>query len=31
MLKAENPAYPPIYTQNVRILGKLLFLIRNYE
>jgi repressor LexA len=31
MLKAENIAYPPIYTQNVRILGKLFFLIRNYE
>jgi repressor LexA len=30
-LKSENPAYPPIYTQNVRVLGKLLFLIRNYE
>ena len=30
-LRSENPAYPPIYTQNVRVLGKLLFLIRNYE
>ncbi len=30
-LRAENPAYPPIYTQNVRILGKLSFLIRSYE
>jgi repressor LexA len=30
-LKSENPAFPPIYTQNVRILGKLLFLLRNYE
>ena len=30
-LKAENEAYPPIYTQNVRILGKLAHLIRNYE
>ena len=30
-LRAENPAYPPIYTQNVRILGKLAFLIRSYE
>ena len=29
-LKAENPAYPPIYTQNVRILGKLCCLVRNY-
>ncbi len=30
-LKAENAAYPPIYTQNVRILGKLTHLIRKYE
>jgi repressor LexA len=30
-LKAENPVYPPIYTQNVRILGKLKSIIRNYE
>ncbi len=30
-LKAENPVYPPIYTQNVKILGKLECLIRNYE
>ncbi len=30
-LRAENPAYPPIYTQNVRILGKLTYLIRSYE
>lgn len=30
-LKAENPVYPPIYTQNLRILGKLSCLIRNYE
>ena len=29
-LKAENPVYPPIYTQNIRILGKLQYLIRNY-
>ena len=29
-LKAENTKYPPIYTQNVRILGKLVFLMRNY-
>ncbi len=29
-LKAENPKYPPIYTQNVRILGKLAFLMRSY-
>jgi len=30
-LKAENPVYPPIYTQNVRVLGKLSCIIRNYE
>jgi len=30
-LKAENPVYPPIYTQNLRILGKLSCIIRNYE
>ncbi len=30
-LKAENPVYPPIYTQNVRILGKLICLMRNYD
>ncbi len=30
-LRSENTAYPPIYSQNVRLLGKLLFLIRNYE
>jgi repressor LexA len=30
-LKAENPVYPPIYTQNVRVLGKLKTIIRNYE
>ena len=29
-LKAENPIYPPIYTQNIRILGKLSCIIRNY-
>jgi repressor LexA len=29
-LKAENPKYPPIFTQNVRILGKLAFLMRKY-
>ena len=29
-LKAENPKYPPIFTQNVRILGKLAFLMRSY-
>jgi len=30
-LQAENPAYPPIFTQNVRVLGKLAHLIRTYE
>lgn len=30
-LKAENPVYPPIYTQNTQILGKLVRIIRNYE
>jgi len=30
-LRAENPSYPPIYTQNLRILGKLAHLIRSYE
>ena len=29
-LKAENPKYPSLYTQNVRILGKLAFLMRSY-
>jgi repressor LexA len=29
-LKAENTKYPPIFTQNVRILGKLAFLMRSY-
>ncbi|MCX7031194.1 MAG: transcriptional repressor LexA [Spirochaetes bacterium] len=29
-LKAENPEYPPLYTQNVRILGRLAFLMRSY-
>jgi repressor LexA len=29
-LQAENPAYPPIYSQNVRILGRLAYIIRNY-
>ncbi|MEJ2663080.1 MAG: transcriptional repressor LexA [Spirochaetia bacterium] len=31
MLKAENKAFPPIYSQNIRILGKLSYLIRKYE
>ena len=30
-LKAENPKYPPLFTQNVRILGRLAFLMRHYE
>ncbi len=30
-LQAENPAYPPIFTQNVRLLGKLSRLVRRYE
>ena len=29
-LQAENPAYPPLYTVDVRILGKLAALIRSY-
>lgn len=30
-LKAENPVYPPIYTQNVKVLGKLKSIVRDYE
>ncbi len=30
-LKAENPVYPPIYSQNVTILGKLEHIIRSYD
>ncbi|RKX80255.1 MAG: repressor LexA [Spirochaetes bacterium] len=30
-LKAENPVYPPIYTQNIQILGKLECIFRSYE
>ena len=30
-LKAENPIYPPIYTQNLQILGKLVCIYRNYD
>lgn len=30
-LQAENPDYPPIFTQNVRVLGRLAQLIRRYE
>ena len=29
-LQAENPAYKPIYCQNVRILGRLIQVIRTY-
>jgi repressor LexA len=29
-LQAENPAYPPIYSQNVRVLGRLTQVIRSY-
>jgi repressor LexA len=29
-LQAENPAYPPIYSQNVRVLGRLAYIFRNY-
>ena len=30
-LKAENPVYPPIYTQNIQILGKLEYIFRKYD
>ncbi len=30
-LKAENQEFPPIYTQNARILGKLACIIRKYN
>ena len=29
-LQAENPNYPPLFTQNVKILGKLEFIYRQY-
>jgi repressor LexA len=29
-LQSENPAYPPIYSQHVRILGRLARIIRSY-
>ena len=29
-LQAENPAFPPIYTADVRILGRLVSIIRSY-
>ncbi|MEE8441436.1 MAG: transcriptional repressor LexA [Spirochaetia bacterium] len=30
-LQAENPEFPPIFTQNIRVLGRLAHLIRRYE
>jgi repressor LexA len=30
-LKSENPVYPPIFAQSVRILGKLSHIIRYYD
>lgn len=30
-LQAENDAYTPIYTQNIKILGKLVKIFRDYE
>jgi repressor LexA len=30
-LQAENPAYPPLFTTDVRVLGKLAGIIRNYD
>jgi repressor LexA len=30
-LQAENDAYPPIFTQNVRVVGKLAHILRSYE
>lgn len=29
-LQAENPAYPPLFTADVRVLGKLVALVRSY-
>ena len=29
-LKSENPAYPPIYTRDARILGRLAHIVRSY-
>jgi repressor LexA len=31
MLKAENSLYPPIYSQDIKILGKLECIIRRYD
>lgn len=30
-LQSENPAFPPLYSQDVKILGRLAGIIRNYE
>ena len=30
-LEAENEEFPPIYTQDARILGKLACIVRSYE
>jgi repressor LexA len=30
-LKAENDAYPAIYSRDIKILGKLIFILRSYE
>ena len=30
-LQAENPAYSPIYSQDVRVLGRLAWVCRNYS
>lgn len=30
-LQAENPAYSPIFSRNVQILGRLIYLIRAYD
>lgn len=29
-LQSENPSYPPIYTQNIMVLGRLSKIVRNY-
>lgn len=31
MLKSENQSYPPIYSQDIKILGKLACIIRRYD
>ncbi|RPJ07890.1 MAG: transcriptional repressor LexA [Spirochaetaceae bacterium] len=31
MLKSENKSYPPIYSQEIKILGRLACIIRKYE